>query len=110
MRKGRTGRFQWRGVLLTTLAFLAMVFALVFALSQVEERNEDEQTRLLEEAVLHSTLTCYAIEGRYPPDIEYLEENYGIIYDDERYIISIDSFASNLLPNIYVLTIGGEDL
>ena len=107
-QKTKTGKFQWRGIVITLLAFLAMVFALVSALSQVDERSGNEQAKILEDAVLRATLTCYAIEGRYPPNVDYLKDTYGIVYDDEKYIVTLDSFASNLLPSIYVLTQGGE--
>lgn len=107
MQKSGIAGSRWRGILLTALAFLAMVLALVYALSQVDNRKEAEQAKVLKDAVLRATLTCYAIEGRYPSSIGYLEKNYGIVYNDEKYIVSLDSFASNLLPSIYVLTQGG---
>ena len=109
MRKGKTGRFRWRGVLLTVLGFAAMVFALVFALSQVDDRNESEQAKILQEAVLRATLTCYAIEGRYPPNVQYIEKNYGIVYDSDKFFVKLDSFAPNILPSIFVLSAGGAE-
>ena len=29
-------------------------------------------------AVQQSALQCYTVEGAYPPNLEYLEENYGL--------------------------------
>ena len=107
MGKIMQNRSQWRGLLLTILVFTAMVFALVSALSQVDEKKDTEQTKILRDAVLRATLTCYAVEGRYPPNARYMVENYGIVYDDEKYIVRLESFAPNLLPDIYVLTQGG---
>ena len=107
MRKGKSGGFQWRGLALTGLAFLGMVLVLVFSLSQVDEKSDTQQTQILEDAVLRATLTCYAVEGRYPQSVEYLKKSYGIVYDEDKYIVSMDAFASNILPNIYVLTQGG---
>ena len=98
---------QLRGVLITALVFLAMVVALVSALSQVDQQSEQEQTKILTEAVFRATLTCYAIEGRYPPGAEYLKTHYGIVYNEDQYIVTLDSFASNVLPTIYVLVKGG---
>lgn len=94
----------FRGIAVTLAAFLAMLMLLVFALSQVNTRNEQEQAVALREAVLRATLACYAVEGRYPPDAAYLRANYGLVYDQERYIVSIRAFADNLLPDIAVLT------
>ena len=54
--------------------------------------------------------TVYAIEGRYPPSVEYLEEHYGIQIDRERYNVFYSGFASNIMPDITVIPAkGGED-
>ena len=46
---------------------------------------------------------CYAIEGAYPESVDYLAENYGLIYDKDRYIIYYDRFADNIRPTVSVL-------
>ena len=97
-----------RGILLTVAVFAAMVLLLVFALTRVDERSGQEQTKTLEDALLRATLTCYAVEGRYPTGVEYLKNNYGIVYDEEKYIVSMDAFAMNILPDIRVLVRGGD--
>ena len=48
------------------------------------------------------------MEGRYPESAEELCQHYGLSYDEDKYIVQLDSFASNLLPDIRILTIGGE--
>ena len=49
-----------------------------------------------------ATVQCYAIEGRYPPDLAYLEENYGLILDREHYVYHYRLEGSNLMPEIQV--------
>ena len=95
-----------RGVLVSVAFFVAMVAVLVAGLTQVDQRNSAEQTAALKDSVLRATLVCYAVEGRYPADISYLEQHYGITYDHQQYIVRLDSFAQNLLPDIYVLVEG----
>lgn len=109
MKKVESGNVHFRGILITAVAFIAMVLVLVFALSQVDKTSDGEQTRSLENAVLRATLTCYAVEGRYPTNVQYLQDNYGIVYNDDKYIVTIDAFASNLLPDIHVMSKGGGD-
>ena len=105
--KGKGSRHvQLRGVLITALAFAVTILALVFALSQVDDRSEQEQAKALENAIMRATLTCYAVEGRYPANVQYVKEHYGIVYNEEKYIVVIDSFG-NMLPDIRVLTVGG---
>ena len=47
-------------------------------------------------------MQCYAIEGRYPPSVDYLEENYGILIDRDKYDVFYSGFASNFMPDITV--------
>ena len=46
---------------------------------------------------------CYAAEGIYPQDLEYLEEHYGVQVDGDRYVVHYEIFAQNLMPDITVL-------
>ncbi len=46
---------------------------------------------------------CYAVEGRYPPDFDYLKKHYGILVDESRYVVHYRMFASNLMPDILVI-------
>ena len=61
-----------------------------------------------ENSVRRAAILCYAVEGRYPDSAEELCQHYGLSYDENKYIVQLDSFASNLLPDIRILTIGGE--
>ncbi len=108
MDKKRNPHAQWRGLLVTAVTFFLAVGVLVLVASQVAGRNDSEQTDLLQQAVLRASLTCYAVEGRYPADAAYLEEHYGVSYDHERYLIVLDGFAENILPDIRVLVKGGQ--
>lgn len=55
----------------------------------------------LEEAVRRAAVACYSTEGSYPPDLEYLEERYGL-KPDPRYIVHYSIFAENIPPDIVV--------
>lgn len=48
---------------------------------------------------------CYAIEGRYPPSVEYLEENYAVQINRKKYNVFYDGFASNVMPEITIIPI-----
>ena len=91
------------GVVLPVLLFIAIVGLFYYGLMGVERTSREEQLLSVERAVTKATVQCYAIEGRYPPNLEYLEENYGLTLDRERYIIQYDAFASNIMPTILVL-------
>jgi hypothetical protein len=48
-------------------------------------------------------VACYAAEGIYPPDLQYLKERYGIQVDEYRYTVYYNRFAQNLMPEVTVL-------
>ncbi len=99
---------MWKGIVLTLLVFGLMLGALLYGASTVNNASESEQMTALENAVRRAAILCYAVEGRYPDDVEELRQHYGLSYDENKYIVQLDSFASNLLPDIRILTIGGE--
>lgn len=96
----------WRGLILPVCLFLLLFLFLLFGIRNISAVSDRESMELLEEAVLRATIQCYAIEGMYPPDIQYLEDKYGIVYDHNRYIIHYEIFAGNILPDITVVDIG----
>lgn len=99
---------MWKGAVLTVLVFLAMIAVLVYGASTVNTRSESEQMAELEDSVRRASILCYAVEGRYPESADKLRQHYGLTYDQNKYIVQLDSFATNLLPDIRILTIGGE--
>jgi hypothetical protein len=94
-----------RSAVVPILFSLVVMGLIVYGLRQTEESSRAEGLRILEESIHRAVLTAYAIEGRYPDSIAYVEENYGIHIDRTKYIVYYDIFASNLLPNIMVIDI-----
>jgi len=95
-----------RGILITVAAFAVVLALLMAGLSQIDTRNASEQAASLKAAVLRAAVTCYAVEGRYPPNVAYLQANYGLTFDHDRFTVSIRAFADNILPDIAVHTHG----
>lgn len=83
-------------------SFLLFIFLFNFGIQSVSETAEDQQLRFAEQAVRRAAVQCYTIEGRYPADVEYLKENYGLAVDCERYIVHYQRLGGNLLPEIAV--------
>ena len=94
-----------RDIIVTAIGLLLVVAAAVL-ISRVDSRRDETETELVREAVKNAALTCYAVEGVFPQELSYLREHYGLLYDEERYIVSFDAFAENLLPSIRVLEKG----
>lgn len=84
-------------------ALLLMGFA--GAVNGLDRDSREESKRQLEEALRRGCVACYAAEGIYPPDLDYLKEHYGIQVDEETYVVYYDIFAENLMPDITVLEV-----
>ena len=91
------------GAILLVPAVLLVLMMFMTALSNLETGRRSEGREQLEDAVRRAAVACYAAEGIYPPDLEYLEEHYGIQVDRDRYTVMYDVFASNLMPDVTVL-------
>jgi len=83
------------------VAGIALYF--LAALSNLSSGKALDDKHQLEEALIRASVSCYAIEGTYPPDLEYLIEHYGIQINPERFTVKYESIASNLMPDITVL-------
>jgi len=85
---------------------VVVVVALVLffsAVSNLDEGRQEQAHLQLEEALRRASAACYAAEGIYPPDLKYLQDNYGVIIDEERYQVHYEVHGSNLMPDITVL-------
>ena len=66
--------------------------------------DERAETRAsIEATVSRLALQCYIIEGAYPEGLDYLEANYGLIVNQEEYLIVYRPVAENLPPSVQVL-------
>ena len=83
------------------LAVLAGALLLLFSGSGVRDLS-DGSALAIRTAVQRSALQCYAVEGAYPPDLQYLEDNYGLQVNRQDFYVTYEAFASNLPPTIRV--------
>jgi hypothetical protein len=101
MKTGKTGyNFISRMMMLLILAAVFSVF--LFATGSFKGNSLELQSRVIEDTVRKYLIQCYASEGAYPENLQYLAENYGLIIDNENYIYLYQSFSSNILPDIKV--------
>lgn len=101
---------QLRALLVTLAMFAALIAAALAAINFIGAASDFRQTEMVRQAVRDALVTCYAVEGRYPSNVTYLKENYGLAYDEDKYIVSCDAFASNILPEVRVSVKGESGL
>ena len=72
-------------------------------MQSAEQKQKEEALRIAEESIMRGAVSCYTLEGFYPPDYEYLKENYGIRVNEEKYTVFYSVFASNMMPDVTVV-------
>lgn len=89
-------------MLLPILLFAMIAILVLVGVQNVSVSSDKEQLAAMELAIRRSVVQCYAIEGRYPNSLEYLEENYGLLLDEDMYAYQYQVVGPNLLPGIAV--------
>ena len=92
-----------KAAVLPVIFTVAIMMMVMYGLRQTEESSNAEGLRILEESIHRAVVISYAIEGRYPDSIEYIEKNYGIHIDRTKYAVHYNIFASNIIPDITVV-------
>lgn len=81
---------------------LLIAAALLVGVRQIDDWMAKEGRRALEQELRQAAEHCYAVEGRYPPDLAYLEEHYGIRTDNRRYTVEYRRVSPDRAPEITV--------
>lgn len=89
-------------MIIPILLFIAVMSITIKGVFYLDYMNDMQNVDLVRQSVKRAAVECYAIEGAYPSDVEYLEENYGIVIDHDKYYVEMDGFASNIMPDIEV--------
>lgn len=84
--------------------FVVLVAVAVWIYSGVASSIATEQGAVtLRQTVLDSAMQCLALEGAYPPTLEYLEERYGLVINRDDYVVTYVAYASNVMPSVQVV-------
>lgn len=96
----------------TIVAVIVSVMILIVAgnsLLNIGQQSRTAGLAVAEQALEKSVMQCYALEGAYPPNLEYLEQNYGLIIDRQKYVYQYDVVAGNIHPIIGIQFPGGGE-
>lgn len=96
-------RLRFITILAAVLLFAACLVWFVLATNNASRAETEQRLAAVTRSVQDAVTLCYAIEGAYPENIEYLKENYGLSYDSDSYIVHYDRFAANIRPQVVVL-------
>jgi len=99
-RKG--GKINILVQILSMLMVFAIIVAVIFLMPSFRKSGGRIRSDSIESTIRKYAIQCYAAEGSYPPDLGYLEDNYGLILDKEHYFYYYEAFSSNFMPEISV--------
>lgn len=84
-------------------AVLAVVLYFSLTVSSLSKNQKLAAKQHLEEAIRRTAVACYGAEGVFPPSISYMQQHYGLQYDQSQFRVHYELFASNIMPDITVL-------
>lgn len=87
---------------------LGVFVCFLAGLDSVSRGTQEQQKRSLETAIWRNVVHCYALEGKYPESLDYIEENYGLSYDRDKYFVDYEIVGSNMMPEVTVIRRGLE--
>lgn len=101
--------YRFHSFILPIIIFFIFIGLFLLGISDISKTSDRESYKNLQTALDRSVIHCYAIEGRYPPSLEYLEEHYGITYDKNKYFIDYQPIASNMMPDITIIPLEADE-
>lgn len=99
--------FIWK--LFSTILVLSFLVFFFQGIRTVDHTTAAEQSKSLEQAIRRSVAQCYAVEGTYPPSLDYLKEHYGLFYDTELFYVDYTAIGSNIMPDISIIPLEPAD-
>lgn len=86
---------------------IVVIIICILGIRNVDSSTREKQLESLENAIQRSVIQCYAVEGTYPPNLDYLKEHYGLTYNEEDFFVDYQTFGSNMMPDITVIPRNG---
>lgn len=85
------------------IVFAAALAWLILSLSGAAKQSRERQRQAVADSVENGITLCYSIEGEYPESLERLTESYGVVYDEDRFIVHYGYVGANIRPNVTVI-------
>lgn len=99
---------SFRAWFLSLIGFAACLGMLFYLVAKPGPGHKEKQIERIYNAVWRATIHCYAMEGRYPPSLSYMEEVYGLQIDKDAFIVEYERPGGNIAPRIEVLRINDD--
>ena len=82
---------------------IIVVVVFLYGVNYVSSSSYEGQLESLQNAVSRDVAQCYAVEGTYPPNIDYLYDHYGLTYNEDLFYVDYQFIGSNMYPDITII-------
>ena len=96
------------GTLIAVIMLLAVIVWSIYGVNNAENIQSKQEKTELENSINKTITLCSSIEGCYPPNIQYLIDNYNLKVDSSKYVVHYEVFASNIAPEVEVFDMQDE--
>lgn len=93
------------GIVLFAAILMLFLYGISYVSSSTGERQEASLINAMERNIVH----CYALEGFYPPSLSYMEEHYGLTYDETMFIVDYQPIGTNIYPDFTIIRKGEQE-
>lgn len=94
---------KFSGIHFSVLLFVVLFVYFLYMLGNISKDTVDRQQQSLETALNRSIVSCYCVEGTYPPSLDYIVEHYGLMYDTDTFAVDYIAIGSNIYPDVTVM-------
>ena len=91
------------GLILSLCLFAAVILIFFFGIGRLNVGTKERQREILSSAINRIVTYCYAMEGNYPENLDYMKENYGLTYDETSFFVDYTVQGSNIYPDITII-------
>lgn len=97
---------SFKNTVISVIMFIVVFCVFWLGVSSVSEKTSAQEKQTLETAITRNMVHCYAIEGTYPGNLQYLKDHYGLIYDEDRFFVDYQTLGSNIMPDVTIIDKG----
>jgi len=90
------------GTLIIVLFLLVVLVMIGQSLNNLKQESRTASLNTMQQAVEQAVMQCYALEGAYPPDLDYLQAHYGLLLDHDRLVYLYEVVGSNVYPIVAI--------
>lgn len=99
----RAHRLKIISYIIIAIILMLVGFYTTNAISKLSNEGSGMRVDSIEYTLNRTVIECFALEGIYPPNLQYLEEGYGIILNYDIYEYFYEFNGANLRPRIEVV-------